>query len=287
MLRRLAVAAVLIAAAMGCSASRTPSAVRPPPVSKPVTSTSMSSTLRVTVPPTVLGDVRVPNVLGDDYRDAQVRLATITPSSWVNVLYRLVHAAGARNGVVTAQSVPAGTVVAVGSAVTLTVSIGAAAVVGAKPCTPSALVAALGRGVSEATGQNTIDVAFVNSSASTCVLDGYPAPTVVDAAGSQLPFSISHAGDQMTTSAAPSPVYLAPGSAAWVRLNKYRCDITTTDTGTSIVFRLPAAPGTLVVHPVDWGFCHEAPSSIVAVSPFEPIELLLVASSFLPGVTFG
>jgi hypothetical protein len=132
--------------------------------------------------------------------------------------------------------------------------------------------------VSEATGQHTLDVSLTNISASTCVLGGYPVVKLVDGRGRALDFRYSHGGDQMTTGAKPSAVYLPPQGQAWVRMNKYRCDIAATDFAYKVVLELPRHRGQLRMtkprYPI-FDYCREAASVSVAVSPFEPVEVLL------------
>jgi hypothetical protein len=191
---------------------------------------------------------------------------------------RFVHGSTVIAGNVIAQSPPAGARVEDGDEVTLTVSIGAADVPGSRPCTAAALRARPKPGVSEETGQNTLDVSFTNISPSTCVLDGYPVVKLLDAHGRTLGFGYSHRGDQMTTSARPSPVYLPPKGQAWARINKYRCDIATTDVASTVVFYPPHHGGSVSMtkseYPV-FDYCQEPASLTVAVSPFEPIDAFL------------
>ncbi len=130
-----------------------------------------------------------------------------------------------------------------------------------------------GPAVSEATGQHTRDWSFTNLGGP-CVLDGYPAVLALDSDRRVLGYSYSHSGDQMTTGAMPQPVYLPKGSAAWIRMNKYRCDIGVEDTTSIFQFTLPSGGGTLDT-PGSLEYCAEAPSLTIAVSPFEPVALLL------------
>lgn len=228
-------------------------------------------------------EVTVPNVVGQNYGTAQVKLATLGPRHLgLGVDYRLRHDAAMPAGDVLAQSVSAGTAVAALTDVTLTVSIGPARAPGAKPCGARALRAQPAMRVSEETGQDTLDWALANESSSTCVLYGYPQVSLWDRAGHLLRFAYSHKGDQMTTGAEPSPVYLPPGGSAWIRVNKYRCDIAATDISSAMVLGLPNGGGNLDV-PADFTYCDETASLTVTVSPFEAIELLL-APAALTGV---
>jgi len=233
-------------------------------------------------PPTTVQKT-VPNVVGLNYQVAQVDMATIG-SLGLPVDYRLVHDSTIASGLVVAETPVAGTEVNDSMNVTLTVSIGPAAVPGASSCQAADLHVSLGPPVSEATGQDTVDVAFTNMAQSTCVVDGYPTVSLVDATGKRLGFIYSRSGDQMTTDAAPGPVYLLPGSAAWLRVNRYRCDIAIQDESSTMLLSPPGAVGTLSV-PASFSYCDEAASLIVTISPFEPIELLL--SRNVPDLTLG
>jgi hypothetical protein len=82
----------------------------------------------------------------------------------------------------------------------------------------------------------------------------------------------------MTTGAKPSPVYLPPGGQAWARINKYRCDIRSTDVASTLVLALPHLGGNVTVAKPQYpilDYCPEAASLTVTVSPFEPVEILL------------
>jgi uncharacterized protein DUF4232 len=132
--------------------------------------------------------------------------------------------------------------------------------------------------VSEATGQHTPDVSLTNVSHSTCVLDGYAVVRLLDAQGHTLDFRCSHRGDQITTGAKPSPVYLPPKGQAWARINKYRCDIASTDSASRVIFELPYHGGNVGMAKSQYPFldyCRGPASLIVAISPFEPVEALL------------
>jgi hypothetical protein len=220
----------------------------------------------------MLTRVTVPDVVGKNYQDAQIDMGTVG-----SVTYRFVHNPTVFAGNVIAQSPAAGRTVDEGAAVTLTVSIGPAAVPGSEPCIAAALRPGPGERVSEMTGQHTLDVSLTNISRSTCVLSGYPVVKLLDAHGRALDFSYSHSGDGMTTGAKPSPIYLLPAGEAWARINKYRCDIAPIDTASTVVFELPDDGGSIhIIKPhYYYDYCQEAPSLTVRVSPFEPVEALL------------
>lgn len=222
----------------------------------------------------------VPDVVGENYGTAQVRLAT-TGRLGLQAAYRLVHDPTVPAGRVVEESPGAGAAVSSSDVVTLLVSEGPARVPGATACTSADLRARDGPSVSEATGQHTLDITLQNVSRSTCVLEGHPAVRMLDSHGRRLAFHYTHRGDQMTTGATARPVYLPPGADAWVRLNKYRCDIAATDYAATVVLGLPRGGGAIVfVLPASsrddyFSDCRETASSTVAVSPFEPVSLLL------------
>jgi hypothetical protein len=151
------------------------------------------------------------------------------------------------------------------------------------PCRLSQFVVSLGSFISEATGQHTLALRLVNYGATPCALDGYPRVTLYDAAGA-IPFVVRHRGDQMITSRPPSKVLVRQGQAAFVALNKYRCDtqsfrVTTrislraagawaATAAVSITFRKPLKDPFASKIPVYCGKGH--PGSIVTVSPFVP-----------------
>ena len=258
-----AVALTLLLTACTSSTSKK-SAATTTTLSQPSTST----------PPTLPANVLVPNVIGQSYQSAAY--AALSDVSLLSD-YRSEHSSTLPAGTVIAQTPPAGSKVPSGSIVTLVVSVGPAPPPGTPPCQAAALKIEWGSPGSEETGQNTADWSFTNL-AKPCFLKGYPVISALDTQGRLLGFTYSHYGDQMTTDAAPQPVYLPKGNSAWIRLNKYRCDIATQDKTASFRLAMPAESGTLNVS-VSGGFdyCQEAPSLIIAVSPFEPIETLLVA----------
>lgn len=243
----------------------------------PGPTTSSTSTGSTSVPPPgPTGTVTVPAVVGQTYiPTAQMALA----DAGLTAQYQLEHSGAVTAGTVASQTPVAGSRVPSGSTVTVVVSTGPANIPGAQPCQAPALKVQPGQLVSEATGQHTIDWSLTNLG-NPCVLSGYPAITALDQQGQVLKFTYSHSGDQMTTAATPQPVYLPTGSSAWIRLNKYRCDVTIQDTTTSIKFALPSGGGTLDLSGLTrrFDYCAEPQSSTVAVSPFEPVEMMLSAN---------
>ncbi len=221
--------------------------------------------------------VAVPDVVGKNYEAAETEIAGTGTYGLVTKSV-FVHDSAALGGTVVAQSPRAGVLAVEGAHVELTVSIGPATMPGSKACTAGELRAGKGPKVSEATGQNTLDLSLTNVSRSTCVLDGYPVVKLLGANGRSLAYRYLDGGDEMTTDAKPSPVYLPPGAKAWARINKYRCDIGSTAFAYAVVFTLPDKGGSVTMimttSPL-YDYCHEAASLVVSVSPFEPVEAFL------------
>ena len=82
----------------------------------------------------------------------------------------------------------------------------------------------MGPPVSPMTGQNPVSLTMTNVGPAPCVLDGYPTVTFFDAQSNVVPFSIEH-GDQEVTSGSPRSVVIRPRHAAYVLVDKYRCDL--------------------------------------------------------------
>lgn len=281
--RRLLAGSVVVAvaaaiaipiAALSAGSSRQAVIVSP----GPSTPTTAAKSLIPPAPgPTTI--VAVPDVVGQTYfPTASIAIASANLVS----KYQLEHSATVSAGTVIVQSPAAGSTVSSDTTVSLGVSIGPADIPGAQPCRAANLKVVPGEPVSEDTGQRTTDWSLTNL-ANSCVLEGYPTVTALDSQGRVLGFSYSHSGDQMTTAAAPQPVYLPKGSSAWIRLNKYRCDIQTQDTAASLRLNLPSGGGTLSLSAA-FSYCSEAPSLTIAVSPFEPVEMLL---SSIPNTSIG
>ena len=57
-------------------------------------------------------------------------------------------------------------------------------------------------------------MAFQNTSAKSCTLEGYPIVQMLDASGKSLPTYVTHFGSFATPDAAPAMVTLAPGAKA-------------------------------------------------------------------------
>ena len=127
--------------------------------------------------------------------------------------------------------------------------------------------------VGEATGQNTVVVRLVNHRRS-CLLHGYPTVRLRDTRG-LIAFKIHRGGDQMVTSAPPKRLVVAPGHAAVVGLNNYRCDLGVKRTATDLFLAAPDAQraGTWLHLSLRHrlAYCGVGdPGSVLTVSPFEP-----------------
>jgi hypothetical protein len=142
-------------------------------------------------------------------------------------------------------------------------------------CELSSLRVSYGSEISPATGQNPVSVRLANLG-TPCTLRGYPAATVLAENGRQLPFVIATSGDQMV----PGTVSLPKGQAAWIRLNKYRCDLGSLAVGRRrrLAVAADADALTLVLDPmrppgVGLDYCGRGdPGSTIHVFPFEPTE---------------
>ncbi|HZQ80348.1 MAG TPA: DUF4232 domain-containing protein [Gaiellaceae bacterium] len=108
----------------------------------------------------------------------------------------------------------------------------------ANGCPGARLAAMQGSLISEATGQDTLQVQIVDRGAA-CTIEGVPKVELVDAAGKVLHFAYTDKGDVELRPADPHPVHIAPGRPALVEINKYRCDIHSTDGATVVRVTLP------------------------------------------------
>ncbi|HET7142184.1 MAG TPA: DUF4232 domain-containing protein, partial [Candidatus Limnocylindria bacterium] len=154
-------------------------------------------------------------------------------------------------------------------------------VVTAAPCHVGLMQLGVGN-VSEPTGQHSLSLTLTNRSTQPCSLFGYPLISFFDAAGKQLPFDFQNSGDQVVTSKPPQLVVLAPGGAAYVTVNKYRCDAGEQGVAAGLRLGLPG-DGTDPLAPLQADFSPDTmrmaycgpgdPGSTVAVSP--------VAATFL------
>src|SRR5690242_14749218 len=95
---------------------------------------------------------------------------------------------------------------------------------GASPCSASSFSIRSSGPISEPTGQHTLSFALRNNGRAGCSLYGYPTVAFYDRAG-KIPFGIWHGGDQVVTARKPRRFVVQPGRAAFIALNKYRCDL--------------------------------------------------------------
>ena len=255
-----AAAAVLILMLCGCSTNGPQSAAE----------ATSSSTRPILPPMPTLSPVSVPHVTGTTFQAANLSLARVNLAPG----FTIVDSDTVNPGLVVSQDPAAGSVAAAFSILTLTVSDGPAHPLVGPNCQPGNLRLDLGERVSEATGQHTADLILTNIIGSTCNLFGYPTITLFDSRGKVLPFEYSHQGDQMTTSAQPRVVSLRPGWAAYVRINKYRCDIAAESNTATLRLGYPS-PSLGLSFYGGFDYCVEAPSLVVAVSPFQPTALTL------------
>lgn len=138
----------------------------------------------------------------------------------------------------------------------------------------------MGPGVSAATGQNPFAVRLTNRGRVSCVLNGYPVVSFSDRRG-PLPLVVrhggGHGGDQQVTLNSPRRVLIRPGSAAYVILNKYRCDLGALRVVTRMRLALPVSParsvGSISLRSLGGAFAYckrVSTFNVVSVSPFVP-----------------
>jgi hypothetical protein len=105
------------------------------------------------------------------------------------------------------------------------------------------------------------------------VLDGYPVVRFIDPGGAFIPLRLAQSGDPMVTTDRAHRVVVPHGGAAWVVLNKYRCDLDNHARVGKIQVRLAGAGriGALPAADAGWAYCGPGdPGSTVHISPFEP-----------------
>jgi len=94
--------------------------------------------------------------------------------------------------------------------------------------------------LSPMTGEHGSFYKLANHERRACTLEGYPRIRLY-AHGVALPFRYSRGGRTYVTRAAPRLVTVRPGGAAWFLVAKYRCDLGTIATATSMTVTLPGA----------------------------------------------
>jgi hypothetical protein len=121
--------------------------------------------------------------------------------------------------------------------------------------------------VSEATGQHTVVLRLANPGGP-CLLDGYPQVSLADRSG-RIPFALRYVGDQMITGRRPRPFVVGGRDAAYLAVNKYRCDLGPVRTETAL--QIGPLTVSLAAVPREVAWCgHGDPGSVVDVTPFEP-----------------
>jgi hypothetical protein len=148
-------------------------------------------------------------------------------------------------------------------------------------CRVRDLTIVLGRVVSEATEQDSQMFRLRNRGAD-CLLDGYPVVSFLGAHG-QLPFRVSHRGDQMVTDQRPRAFVVRHGGSAWFLINQTSCNAqaATRPFARDLILAFPGDHSrplrfNLVAHPSaripELCVKSESWANRVAVSPFEPNE---------------
>jgi hypothetical protein len=129
--------------------------------------------------------------------------------------------------------------------------------------------------ISEPTGQHTLTFRLRNRGSHACSLYGYPVVEFYGRRG-KIPFAIRHGGDQVITSRKPARFVVRPGRAAFVVVNKYRCDLGDLRAALTMRLGFPRSGRrhhfAIAVRPKGWiQYCGRGdPGSGVTVSPFEP-----------------
>ena len=148
------------------------------------------------------------------------------------------------------------------------------AVVASTRCQPPQMRIGLGPAVSEPTGQRSLLLTLTNVGSYSCYLFGYPGITLYDDHNELLPLLYQRHGDVFVTGSAPQRVGVAPGSSAFVLINKYRCDLG--DKVTAGTLRLIPPDDTTsmtlgIVGLMDLSYCGPGdPGSTLEISPVEP-----------------
>lgn len=145
----------------------------------------------------------------------------------------------------------------------------------APPCATSQLTLGPAGPVSPPTGQRPLALTVDNQSAAACSLGDYARVTLYDAGGAALPFEYQRSGDQVVAGGPATAVEVPAGGAAYLTVNKYRCDLGAVGRAVRVEVAVPGdrLPLRLDVPPdsVPLDYCGPGdPGSIVHVSPFGP-----------------
>jgi hypothetical protein len=141
-------------------------------------------------------------------------------------------------------------------------------------CTTSQLTLTPDAPVSEPTGQHSLLLDLINHSTTPCYLSGYPGISLYDSLGNLLPLAYVRHGDQVVTSDSPERVDLGSGIAAYIMINKYRCDSGTKQEAASLRLIPPNDTSFLTLSLnalMELGYCGPGdPGSTLEISPVEP-----------------
>jgi hypothetical protein len=142
------------------------------------------------------------------------------------------------------------------------------------------LTVGIGPQVVPYTGEQAVQITITNKSRTSCLLDGYPAVTML-AHSRVLPFRYAEGGGPYVSNAAPKLVTLHPGDRAAFVVAKYRCDVGELATATAADIWLPGVAGEKTLSMSENGvgmlsLCRKAeasgpadPGNTVVVSPIE------------------
>lgn len=153
----------------------------------------------------------------------------------------------------------------------------------AHPCPAAALGIRQGPRLSPETGEHGVIIAVDSVSSIPCTVTGYPTVTLLNPAGSRVPFSYLAGKGQYVTHRPPRPVILGAGKLAYFLVAKYRCDAGVAERATAMTLALPGQ-GTIASVPTSWlrgtfdlctGGTTPDPGNTVMLSPFEPAVDLL------------
>lgn len=103
-------------------------------------------------------------------------------------------------------------------------------------CRSGQLQLAVGGRVNPTTGENPLPLIVINASDTSCALVGYPRVSLLDGSGSELPFGVRRLS---ATSHPPVAVDVNPGGAAYVLIDKYRCDKAAVGVATAVTLIPP------------------------------------------------
>lgn len=139
-------------------------------------------------------------------------------------------------------------------------------------CRGDDLAVGLGPPLDSMTGQQVVVLSVENSGDASCWLGGYPSVRLVDGRNRSMGFHVRPGGPYVGT-VPPGHVVLQRGGSAYVKVSKYRCDISTVAVAAAARIRLPGASSGQVVRLRQRGnsaisLCgRQDPPQVVGVSP--------------------